>query len=139
MYICNYYAVVVIEVRREMRVSIEGTELRAKKDEKPVLHKGWVEVSILVNDEESVGFRASDGHWLYFEHDEIWYKVDYTPQGDEEIISISTLAPKAKRTEEEKKAARRARQEKRREARKEAKLNLGNINAVRHFAAEGEE
>jgi hypothetical protein len=60
-----------------MKLEYESQHIRAKKDERPILNKGgrvWRAVIVLLNGEEKEAYVGKD--WLYFCHQDQWYKVD---------------------------------------------------------------
>jgi len=103
-----------------MKLATEaGIAARARKDEKPNIDKGgraWSIVNLTIEGTPTMGLIQT--HWLYFEHNKQWYKLDtdkYKLDPTKPLkLSIRAETPLS---EEDKKAAKKAR----REARKAAK------------------
>jgi len=109
-----------------MRLSVNGIQTRAKKDEKPntaaSVYRHWREVTIEFSEEDSTVGLIS-GHWLYFEYEAQWYKVNtFLAEKDLSKESVYQLEEMflIPQTPEERAAKRRARRQKRRDAKRAA-------------------
>jgi hypothetical protein len=105
-----------------MKLRYQETDLRAKKDERPIPTIGgrnWKTVNFLLDGVETEGMIAKD--WLYFARDGQWYKLDTRAAGidlHQEIDLTTREVPK--QSLEDKRARRQARRRERRAAKKAA-------------------
>lgn len=104
-----------------MKLATEaGQAIRARKDEKPNIEKGnrsWEVISISLNGVKMTGLLST--HWLYFEDDKQWYKLDmakYNVGKEGIVLSKRATIPL---TDEEKKARKKARRAARKAAKEE--------------------
>lgn len=112
-----------------------GIPARAKKDERPatqIAGRKWQEYKVRYNDLPTIGYKAEQGHWLYFTEDDTlpveeqnWYKLDVEniELSLEEVLILNSAPSQGKKSEEEKALARKARRDARKARRKEDKEN----------------
>lgn len=97
-----------------MKLSYMDQPIRAKKDSKPYLAGGriWKQVEFVLNGTEKQGLVST--HWLYFEHEDQWYKLNcqlyHVELRDLELktrqVSQQTLDEKRARRQERRKERR---------------------------------
>lgn len=107
-----------------MKLRYEDRNVRARKDERPNLNREgriWAPRALELEGEET--YALISGHWMYFEHEGQWYKLNcqkyQVPTEGPITLAIRHDEPL---TEEEKRARKKARRQARRLAAKCAGL-----------------
>lgn len=102
-----------------MKLRYETRNMRARKDERPNLNregKIWAARALFLEGQEK--YALISGHWLYFEHEGQWFKLNlekYEVPLDLPAYHL-TLRQEAPLTEEERRARKKARRQARRAA-----------------------